>query len=325
MNHVSFEKTLRQSRAFEMIKKDISQNLSHAYLLVSPDEDVAQSFLMLVSCAIYCAEKNACMDCPECVKNIHFNHPNVRWINLQREQIKADDIKELTQSTYIKAYDDSAKVYFVLAADKMTPQSQNKLLKTLEEPPENVTIFLAAANEFAFLDTVRSRCRLVRIESFSYEAVFSEIMDLTHDKNVSQVAAACSEGLLGKALKIAQNKSYLRVYEQALDVLKNLKRSSDTARYTARENLPDNANEYLDALSILLRDILAAKHDKEQILSKHLEAQILDLSQDFSEKAIVSTLNDITLARQKLFFNINSAAVLESLYFSMLEAKHKWR
>ena len=49
----------------------------------------------------------------------------------------------------------------------MTPEAQNCLLKTLEEPPEFVTIILIGSNENAFLSTIKSRCMILHFEKIS--------------------------------------------------------------------------------------------------------------------------------------------------------------
>jgi DNA polymerase III delta prime subunit len=48
-------------------------------------------------------------------------------------------------------------------AQNLTTEAQNAFLKTLEEPPENVSIILLAQNEDQLLETVVSRCFLVNL------------------------------------------------------------------------------------------------------------------------------------------------------------------
>lgn len=57
-------------------------------------------------------------------------------------------------------------------------QAQNKLLKTLEEPPKDVTIFLGVANEASMLDTIKSRARAVAIDVFDEDVVYNALLSL---------------------------------------------------------------------------------------------------------------------------------------------------
>lgn len=93
------------------------------------------------------------------------------------------------------------KVYFVHRADLMNAQAQNKILKTLEEPPKDVTIFLGVANEASMLATIKSRTRNVYIDLFDEETIYNSMLALGLDDQMSAIAAACSEGQLGKAKK----------------------------------------------------------------------------------------------------------------------------
>ncbi|HKL93997.1 MAG TPA: hypothetical protein VJZ69_01785 [Clostridia bacterium] len=324
MKQILFENALRESRAYQILQNDLKVGLSHAYMFVSPDDEAIASFFMMMACSTFCVTNNACTDCADCTKVLHYNHPNVFWINLERGQIKVEDIRELTSSAYIKAYDDKPKLYFILCADQMNFQAQNKLLKTLEEPPEGVTIILGVSNVSAMKDTIQSRCRIVNLDLFDYETVYKEIFALTSNSELSTIAAACSEGELGKAHKIALEPEYTAIYRSALDMLTNMTKSSDIAKYLSAAYIPKNLDDYLSVLSILLRDILVVRFGKEIVLSKHLLTEISALAPQFSEKAIVEIQGFITEARKKIFFHISATTVLESLYFGMLEVKYKW-
>ena len=69
-----------------------------------------------------------------------------------------DDVRrEINETVRIRPYGGGRKVYVVRDAGLMNEQAENALLKTLEEPPEYVTILLSAETESGFLDTILSR------------------------------------------------------------------------------------------------------------------------------------------------------------------------
>ena len=194
MNRPVFETTLRESRAFDLVSKDMMLGMGHAYMIVSPDDDTVKEFFTLVAGMIFCTSKRACFDCVECHKLLTDNHPDIFTVNYAGEKIKVQDVKNLISSVSIKPLG-AVKAYFIHRADLMTPDAQNKLLKTLEEPPENVVFFLGAANEAGILDTVKSRCRKVYIDIFDRETVFNALTGLDCDGDSAAIAAACCEGL----------------------------------------------------------------------------------------------------------------------------------
>ncbi len=323
-NEIIFENALSESKAFEIVKNDLVSGLGHAYMIVSPDDEAVYQLFRLIACEVLCSQKSACIDCVDCQKVLHFNHENVFWFNQKRGDIKVDEVKELMQSVLISAQDGRQKLYFVNRADLMNSVAQNKILKTLEEPPKNVTIFLGVSNSQAMKDTIRSRCRTINLDTFSYETVYNEIFALTNNKNVASISASCSEGELGKAQKIALSTTYVETYNKVISTLENLNNSGNIAHFLSKSCLPENLDDFLNIMAIIMRDMLISKHNDDLIFSKHLANDIQKLAPRFSERAIVEIESKIVELRKKIVFYINTTTILEELFFTILEAKHKW-
>lgn len=324
MSALIFEDALRASRAYNLIYGDLKLGLGHAYLIVSPDDDALEQFFTLIAATIYCENKNACMDCAECRKTLNGNQPDLYFVNRQHEKIKVGDIREMLEGAEIRPIAER-KLYFIERADLMTTEAQNKLLKTLEEPPERVTFFLGAANESGLLDTVRSRCRRINIDIFGADAINDALRSIGVDAELCSIAAACAEGQLGKAYKIAMSPEYAELYKTALASLKELKKSSDILKIEQKPAILKNFKEYLDALSVILRDVMAAKADKSLVLSKRFLTDIESLSGQYSERALAEIIFAVNETRKKLSLNVNQSAAADSLYFSILEDRFRWQ
>lgn len=319
-----FENTLRASRAFDVIVKDMRLGLGHAYMVVSPDDETVKDFFTLVGAAIFCKAKSACMECSECRKVLDGNHPDLFTVNYAGEKIKVQEVKNMISSVSIKPLS-GVKAYFVHRADLMTADAQNKLLKTLEEPPEGVTIFLGAANEAGILDTVKSRCRKIYIDVFDRETVYNALCDLGCDKESASIAAACCEGQLGKARSIAFSPEYKQRYSDALTLLETLKRSTDVLAAEAVPSLKDDETSFYKILSVAIRDVIAAKEGAPLFFERETAARINALADDFSLRALALAATAVNKAQEKLSYGVNSVAVEDSLLFNILEVKHKWQ
>lgn len=323
MSGLVFEKALKASRAYSLIQNDIKSGLSHAYIISSDDDDVVDEFFTLAACAIHCENSNsACLECPECRKILHGNHSDVFHINVKREKIKVEDVNNMLSSVYIKALS-GRKLYFIHRADLMNAQAQNKLLKTFEEPPANVTVFLGVANESAMLDTVKSRARTIHIDVFDKETVYSAMLALGCDGELSAVAAACSEGMLGKARKIATSPEYAELYRSALNLMRGLNRSSDVLKYDGSVANESNIGAFLDVLSIIIRDMLVIQSRPEMLLSKHVTGEIAALAEGYSPLALAKILAIINDTRRQLSLNVGALSAIDNLLFSILEVRHK--
>lgn len=321
-----FVNALKKSDTFSIIKKDIDKNtLSHAYMIISPDDETIKDLFMLIACAVYC-KKNICLECKDCNKVLHYNNADIKYINEIGQTIKVEDINSLIEDTHLKPFEDEKKLYFIYSADKMNTASQNKLLKTLEEPPKSVTIFLGVNKETAMLDTIKSRVRKISLDRFSENVIYNEILELTGSEEKAQTASVCSDGMLGVARKVAENDDYQNIFNDAIFILKNMKKSSDIASVLNIKALSVNRfPAFLDALSLIMRDMLLSKTNDDLILTKHLKGDIIALADEYSELALSKIIYLINDERKKLNFNVTNSSIVENLMFGMLEVKYRCR
>lgn len=320
---IEFQDALKKSRAYNLIKHDIDTgNLSHAYMVISPDVFAVQNLFRLIACAVYC--KDACTTCPVCKKVLNGNHADVKFINEDGKKIKVEDVAALIEDTETKPFESDNKLYFVNSADKMNPAAQNKLLKTLEEPQKAVSIFLGVGSESAILDTVKSRTKKITLDRFSAGDIKGALISSGVAVGNATIAAACADGMLWRAKEIASNSAFSETFDRAIFILNNLKKSSDVASFLNDKTLDkDNLPVFLDALSIVLRDMIAAKTDKNLIMSKHKEWEIETLSKGFSLDALSNILYLVNEERKKLSFYVGSTGVVENLLLGILEVKYK--
>lgn len=324
MSELVFENALKNSRAFKQIQSDLKSGLSHAYIIASGDDDVLDEFFTLVAAAVYCRNAHsACLDCPECRKVLHGNHEDVFHINEKRDKIKVEDVNNMLSSVYIKSLS-GRKLYFIHRADLMNVQAQNKLLKTFEEPPADVTFFLGAANESAMLDTVKSRARTIHLDLFDKEVIYSAMLALGCDEEMSAVASACSEGMLGKARKIATSPEYAEIYRSALNFMRGLNRSSDIVRFDGAIANSDKIGAFLDVLSIIVRDMMVIEDEPDMVLSKHVSGEIVALAAKYSSLALAKILAVINDTRRQLSLNVSALSAIDNLLFAILEIRHKY-
>lgn len=323
---VEFVDALKNSAPYTVIKHDIDTgNLSHAYMIISPDGYAVAQLFRLLACAVYC-KNDACLDCKDCNKVLHGNHADVKFINELDKNIKVEDAEALIEDTVTVPYESNHKLYFVYSADKMNTAAQNKLLKTLEEPQKYVTIFLGVQKESAMLDTVKSRSKKLYLDRFSADVIAQEIIKISGNPEAAVIAAECSDGLLGKAKEIAGSDDYIRLFDRTLFILKNMKKSSDIPTFVndkvlGKESLP----AFLDILSVIFRDMMTEKTNKSMVMSKHRDSEIAALSEEYSQRALANTIYLINEERKKLNSNVSSQAVVENLLFGILEVKYKCR
>jgi DNA polymerase III subunit delta' len=99
-------------------------------------------------------------------------HPDLVWLTPRGTQHLVDEVRQrvITASAY-RPFEGARRVFVIEAADAMADESQNALLKTLEEPAEFVHILLISAEPELLAETVRSRCQEVRFRPLDADAV----------------------------------------------------------------------------------------------------------------------------------------------------------
>ena len=186
---------------FPWVDKKISSidltNLSHA-LIVEGQEGVGKNQICQFLINGLLNEKNS----QNLIKN--NSHPDLFCINnetltsyFQREdknklknktkKIPVGFIREAIDFVMLKSGLSKNKILFIDGAENLTISSQNALLKTLEEPPQN-TYIIIQSNRFKCLNqTIYSRCQLIHFNNLSQDELYSWAEDILQDKNDKSV------------------------------------------------------------------------------------------------------------------------------------------
>src|SRR5215211_4434975 len=99
-------------------------------------------------------------------------HPDLVWLSPPGTQHLVAEVRErVIQAVSYRPFEGERRVFVIEAADAMADESQNALLKTLEEPPPYAHLVLLSAEPAALLETVISRCHEVRFAPLSAEVV----------------------------------------------------------------------------------------------------------------------------------------------------------
>ncbi len=89
---------------------------------------------------------------------------DIHTIRAEGSSIKDKAVEELIERLYLKPLVGERTVAVIEDSDTMTLRAQNRLLKTLEEPPGGAVLLLLSSNAEHLLPTIRSRCVLYRLE-----------------------------------------------------------------------------------------------------------------------------------------------------------------
>ena len=137
--------------------------------------------------------------------------PDIHFL-LPDPTITIDQIRDLRATLTRKPYAAKVKIAVIKNADQMTIQAQHAILKTLEEPSPDTYLFLELLNPYKLIDTIRSRCQLIRIPA-SHSQV--EVKTSQYEK----LLQILRERPLGESLRFL---SSVRKRDEALQILETL-------------------------------------------------------------------------------------------------------
>lgn len=188
-----FENLIGNNNIKEYLKKCIiDKNYSHSYMFFGPEGVGKKLFAKSFSEQILCLDINKNCEkyaqtenekkCDSCIKFDSGNHPDFEIIEPDGKSIKIDQIRSLQQDMANKPIISKNKIFIINDADTMTEESQNCLLKTLEEPPKYGIIFLIASNESKILPTIKSRCVTLKFNKIEKEEMKKSFPDLSEEQ-----------------------------------------------------------------------------------------------------------------------------------------------
>ena len=155
---------------------------------------------------LLCKEPDGpCLRCPTCRRILAGSHPDVHWLTYGEKSPNLEEIRNLRAKNFIRASESDFKVFVIEQADRLNMQSQNALLKVLEEPASSVFILLCENRE-AMLQTVRSRCKPFRLAPLEDAPLFAALQQQVPTATEPQIRAAmaASQGAMGRALALLQ-------------------------------------------------------------------------------------------------------------------------
>lgn len=139
------------------------------------------------------------------------------YCELGQQTVTVEQVRTMLESTAAQGFNGGRRAFVLLDVHSMNPQSQNALLKTLEEPPENVLFILTGA-EMGVLPTIRSRCAIFRLGAEEERVVSDRLAAQGVSRETAALLAAVSDGIYGKALEMAQEEQ-LDFRMRCLDLL----------------------------------------------------------------------------------------------------------
>lgn len=291
-----------------------------SFLFSSPDEVLVTNFSYMFAKFLLCSGENKpCGVCESCRKIDLLSHSDLIIYPKNHKGILVEDIKNLIDNVYLSPVESDKKVFILNNFSLATIQSQNKLLKILEEPPKNVYIILGVTNESKVLPTIFSRCKKIRLNKLSDEEISLALKDKATDSVID-----LATGDLTKALNFSKDTYFVETYKACLDTLKNMKDSKMVLKFSTK--LVSKKGEIGTVLTIFesfYRDMLMLRLGQNSLVkNQNIVSDLKTISLDYDADAIDKIIKKLYEVKRAVDFNCNESYLIDNLLLYILEVKY---
>jgi len=294
----TFHDLIGQENIVHALSNAIELNrISHAYLLCGPRGTGKTSSARILAKSLNCKEGptlTPCGKCPACLDIMNSIPVDVIEIDAASNRSVEDTQAILEKIQYVPV-NGRYKIYVIDEVHMLSNHAFNALLKTLEEPPENVIFILATTEPHKVLDTIISRCQRFDFRRITTDDIVKRLEYISNQENIniSKDALYCiaknSQGGMRDALALLDQISVLGVNKQidtadvneilgkiSYDTLNEITQciiESDCSKSVSLiDNIYSKGNEPVQIVTNLIqyfRDLMIVKNcsDKELIYS----------------------------------------------------------
>jgi len=325
---MGFAEIIGHQRPLETLRLGLAnERLHHAYLFVGPEGVGKRTVALALAKAIHCREtkNDFCDRCPDCTRIQAGNHPDVRVVQTleDKKEIGIKQVREIEKDLNFRSFSGKRKIAIIDPATLLNTSSQNALLKTLEEPPQNSMIVLIAPNAGPLLPTLRSRCLRVTFGPLARDEVARY---LTSKEGINQddasLRAALSMGSLGAAIKFDKDE-LLEKRRSWAALLLSLGDGDYRGAIVAAEAIAGDKEEslhFLEWAETWYRDLLvhAATENSEEMVNVDMLTEIESQSAKGNFEQMLASFAQTARAAGRIQRNLNRRMVIERFLFGVV-------
>lgn len=243
-----------------------------------------------------------------------------------KASIGVNAIRELIEEINKKPYQSDKKVVIIHEGHKMTIQAQNALLKTIEEPPKNVFIFILCENIENILDTIKSRCQIHKFNTLSEDDMRTYLQVNYPELNEDNIALllSFSSGIPGKAEFLMNNEEFRELRDKAINIILFLNNMRELDIFKEDEFFTKNSNMWEDIMEVFIsfiRDTIIYKEvgSQELIINKDKLEEIKQCANMFSFTKLNDIISIINETRENIDRNVNNLLAFDVMLLKMQE------
>ena len=347
----TFDEVVGQEHIVKSLQNAIkSQKISHAYLFCGPRGTGKTTLARLLAKSVNCEnpEKAPCGECDNCKAANEGTHPDIIEINGANET-HVDDVREIIERANLAPMQGKVKIYIIDEVHQLSSAASSALLKTLEEPPENVIFVLATTDPQKLLPTIISRCQRYDFTKIKNTDISKHLQKIGEKENIhidekaAELIASLAEGGMRDALSIMDqcaaytgdsiteeeiNNIYgLTTNEEKLGMFKDIALENVEGVLTRTRSYQEQGidiSRFVDDLIAIGKDAVAYSHTyKKELLTKLNEEEAGSLLRDVVRETCMHISEKLLEAKEKYSLSSSALDSFEVVALSIATEKSK--
>ena len=310
--------------AQQLLRRALLQNATrHAYMLLGPEHigktTLARAFAQALTCEHPTGKTGlgACGQCRSCRLAAENAHPDHRFFAPTGNQLVIDQIREVVREAARSPVEARYKVFIIESFERANVNAANALLKTLEEPSATTRIILISHQPSGLLDTILSRCQLLRLRPLPEQIIVQALREQTGmtEKDARRLARL-SNGRMGTALALANDPDAWQTYNQRISEMLALLNASTVERMAFARTLEKESHLETILREWLLwwRDVLILQNNSaELVINQEHMAELTRLAATVPVEQVRRFIEAIMTTADYLRKNVNRQLALEVL------------
>jgi DNA polymerase-3 subunit delta' len=230
-------------------------------------------------------------------------------------KILTPDVDEMILQTYIKPIENEIRLFVLSNAENMTAAAQNKILKTLEEPPKGVCILIGATGDYTLLPTVKSRVKRIDIPPFGDKILKNALIGEFSDIKRLDKAISLGGGKLSEIKHIYNDAETEKMAELCKNILKKMQTSKDVLAFSTKID-KDNVIPFIAEMKAEVMRVIKLKRSGLLV-----DAEL----NEFKIGALLAIEDLLSRKERALAFSANIVMTVDSILFGILEEKYRWQ
>jgi DNA polymerase III subunit delta' len=329
-----------QEKAVSLLQKSLDKgSLAHAYLIVGLPHIGKMALAINIAKVINCeSSEPPCGKCISCQRIASGKHADVQVVELSqiaessegesKTKISVEQVDQILHSVNLAPFEGTHRVFIIDGVEFMSIAAANRLLKTIEEPVDNVIFILLTANESLVPVTVVSRCQRIELLPVASEEIEKAlIIRFQIEPDKARLLARISNGCFGWAVSAIHDDTLIQQRTEWLDSWREMFDADYDRRFTFAAKMVEKysqnrevVQQKLDLLLSWWHDLLLVKVDCEKDTTNiDFQDELKKMVSNYGLSQIRTFIDIIQSAKAQLRLNANQQLVMEVLMLSIPE------